>query len=105
MKGIFSGCKSLSSIPDISKWDTHNVIIMTALFNDCSNLTFLPDISNWDTQKVIYFNGIFCGCSSLKLLPDISKWDTHNIFIWITFLKLFFFIISSRFVKMEYSKC
>ena len=45
---MFSGCSSLSSLPDISKWNTNNVINMHSLFYECSSLISLPDISKWN---------------------------------------------------------
>ena len=38
MNGIFGGCSSLKSLPDISKWDTKNVTNMDSMFNGCSSL-------------------------------------------------------------------
>ena len=78
-KGMFSGCNSLKSLPDISKWDTKNVTNMGYMFSGCSSLKSLPDISQWDTKNVTDISYIFSGCSSLKSLPDISQWDTKNI--------------------------
>ena len=46
---------------------------MSNLFNNCSSLTSLPDISKWNTIKVIDMNNMFNDCRSLISLPDISK--------------------------------
>jgi surface protein len=46
---------------------------MSSLFGDCKSLTELPDISIWDTRNVVNFGGKFSDCISLKQLPDISK--------------------------------
>ena len=48
MKSLFGGCSSLSSLPDISKWNTNKVINMKSLFGGCSSLLSLPDISKWN---------------------------------------------------------
>ena len=45
MSGMFSGCSSLLSLPDISKWNTNNVKDMSRMFSGCSSLLSLPDIS------------------------------------------------------------
>ena len=79
MKGMFSGCSSLSSLPDISKWNTNNVIYMNSMFRDCSSLSSLPDISKWNTNNVIFMSDMFRNCSSISSLPDISKWNTNNV--------------------------
>ena len=50
---IFTNCSSLISLPDISKWDTHNVKKMSSIFNGCSSSVSIPDISKWDTKKFL----------------------------------------------------
>ena len=65
LKYLFSECSLLSSLPDISKWNTNNLIKMKYLFNKSSLLKSLPDISNWNT------NNLLSHCSLLKYLPYI----------------------------------
>ena len=79
MSHMFCGCKSLSSLPDISKWDTSNVNNMSYMFYWCSSLSSLPDISKWNTSNVNNMSYMFSCCSSLSSLPDISKWDTSYL--------------------------
>ena len=60
MSGIFSGCTSLNHLDaNISKWDTILVKDMSFMFYSCSSLTKIPDISQWDTINVINFGGMF----------------------------------------------
>ena len=77
--GLFEGCSSLKTIPDISKWDISNVINISYLFYGCSSLISLPDISNWNTNKIKNLNYVFFNCTSLNFLPDISKWKINNV--------------------------
>ena len=49
---------------------------MSYMFYECSLLNSLPDISEWDTKNVINMSHMFKNCGSLKYLPDISKWET-----------------------------
>ena len=79
MSSMFSKCKSLTSLPDISNWNTQNVTDMSYMFNNCKSLLFLPDISKWDTQNVTNMSCMFENCKSLSSLPDISKWNTQNV--------------------------
>ena len=69
---MFGWCKSLKSLPDISKWDTKNVTSMDYLFLACSSLKSLPDISKWDIRNVNNMSYLFYNCSSLTSFPDIS---------------------------------
>ena len=90
---MFNNCVSLSSLPDISKWNTNNVkeslpdiskwntnniIDMSFMFSNCKSLSSLPDISKWNTKNVKDMSGMFSNCKSLLSLPDISKWNTNN---------------------------
>ena len=79
MDSMFYGCSSLISLPDISLWDISNVTRLDFMFYGCSSLLFLPDISKWNTSKVTLIYSMFYSCSSLTSLPDISKWDTSKI--------------------------
>ena len=76
---MFSGCSSLKSLPDITKWNISNFKNMKYMFYDCSSLESLPDISKWNTSNVTNMDRMFYGCKSLKSLPDISKWNTSNV--------------------------
>ena len=62
---MFSGRKSLLSLPDISKWNTNKVTNMSNMFENCSSLSSLPNISKWDTSKVTNMKEMFNNCSSL----------------------------------------
>ena len=78
MSCLFSFCFSLKSLPNISKWNTENVINMRSLFRGCQKLYDLPDISNWNTKNVTDMSYMFCSCGVTNL-PDISKWNIENV--------------------------
>ena len=78
MSYMFYGCESLISLPDISKWNTSNVNDMSYMFRECKSLISLPDISKWNIYKVTMSHDMFSGCTSLISLPNISKWNTSN---------------------------
>ena len=42
MSYMFYECQSLSSLPDISKWDTKNVTDMSFMFKDCNEKLVIP---------------------------------------------------------------
>ena len=65
MAHMFKDCKSLISLPDISKLNTSNVIDMSYMFDNCESLILLPDISSWNTSNVSDINHMFSGCKSL----------------------------------------
>ena len=76
---MFSNCKSLVSLPDISGWNTSHVTSMSHLFSNCEALLSLPDISKWKLNDTINISYMFNNCKSLLSIPDISKWNTENI--------------------------
>ena len=53
MDYMFAYCKSLSSLPDISKFDTEKITTMCGIFYFCSSLSTLPDISKWNIQMLL----------------------------------------------------
>ena len=78
MSGIFFGCISLSSIPDISKWNIDNAKDMSFIFTKCTSLISLPDISKWNPKNLKYLVSMFSDCLSLLNLPDLTKWNNYD---------------------------
>ena len=74
MNAVFFGCVSLTSIPDISKWNTTNVNNIGFLFGLCQSIEYLPDISIWDSTNFENIERLFYNCSSLKKVPNILLW-------------------------------
>ena len=56
MNNMFLDCKALSSLPDISKWNTNKVFDMGSMFSNCVSLSSLPDISKWNNRIVFNMN-------------------------------------------------
>ena len=78
ISGIFAGCKTLVSIPNISKLNTSNITDMSSMFEYCK-IPFLLDISEWNTSNVINMSKMFFNCEVSSAFPDISKWNTSNV--------------------------
>ena len=79
MDNMFLHCINLKSIPNISKWNTSKLMNISYLFADCRCLLYLPDISKWNINNLEFIEGLFFRCYSLQILPDISKWKTDKI--------------------------
>ena len=73
MSCMFSGCSSLSSLPDISNWNTSNVTDMYRMFYECSSLSSLPDISNWNIKNLKDKDEMFEGCKKSLNIPSQFK--------------------------------
>ncbi len=76
IKEMFYKCQSIKSI---DRMNTNNVKNMSCLFYGCSSLSSLPDISKWNICKVIHIGCLFFGYYSLTSLPDFSKWRINNV--------------------------
>ena len=60
MRGMFSGCTSLSTVP---LFDTSNATSMFAMFNGCTSLTNIP---LFDTSKVSTMRNMFQNCYNVQ---------------------------------------
>ena len=83
MSYMFSGCSSVSSLPDISKWSTNNVTNMSYMFDGCLSLSSLPDISKWSINNVTNMSHIFNECSSLLFYLIFLNGILIILLIWI----------------------
>ena len=79
MSDMFNGCSSLSSLSDISKWNTSNATNMSYMFSECSSLSSLPDISKWNTSNVTNMSGMFWRCSIVCLM-DVYHYHLYLIY-------------------------
>ena len=77
---MFDDCASLSSLPDISKWNILNVTNMDRMFYNCSSLTALPDLSQWNIKDVIHKKDILTG-TKVKI-PKNFKQDKEGCIIY-----------------------
>ena len=70
MEELFSGCRSLKSIPAMN---TQNVTNMQLMFFQCKKLSSVPAL---DTSNVTNMNQMFNNCRSLSSVPTL---DTSNV--------------------------
>ena len=73
MEDLFTGSKSLKSIPVIN---TQNVTDMSSMFSECAKLSSVPVL---DTSNVIDMHRIFSGCSSLTTVPLLNTSNVTNM--------------------------
>lgn len=75
MSGLFSGCSSITTIPNIGKWNTSQVTNMASMFSGAYN--FSSDLDGWDTSKVTDMSNMFS--SNSKFNGSIKTWNTGNV--------------------------
>ena len=63
---MFCGCKSLISLPDISKWNTDGITEIYFVFLNCNSLISFPDLSkifkNMKWRSILFndcFNSLY----------------------------------------------
>ena len=74
LENMFYGCLSVSSLPNISKWDISNiknVKDMKSIFTKCYSLISLPDISRLRISFYNIDNDIIEECILLLFFPKV----------------------------------
>ena len=61
--------------PDVSRWDTSNVINTNAMCRD--NLNFNCPLNDWDMSHVVSMNSMFRNAKSFN--QPLDKWDTSHV--------------------------
>ena len=74
MSYLFNGCSNISTIPNITLWQTANVTNIAGMFSGCSQ--FNQNISAMNIGMVTSFAGLFYGCSSFN---QPLTWNTAGI--------------------------
>ena len=83
LKSMFYGCRYLERVIGFDSLDISNVEDLSFIFSRCKNLINIGDLSNWDVKdKNLAY--AFQMCSKLKSIGDLSKWDLKNP-TWSTF--------------------
>ena len=78
MSFMFSRCKFLSGLPDISKWNVSNVKNIADMFSFCESLASIPDISKWDVSFSFAPN-MFLHCTTLSFIPIEFQKKLYNV--------------------------
>ena len=74
MECMFSECHELTKLPNVLSYlNTKNITDMSGIIENSFSLTSLPDISKWDTTNVINMSFMFSYCTSFTFIPDISN--------------------------------
>lgn len=67
---------------DLSKWDVSSVKTMYDMFDDDNSLTTIGDVSHWNTASLIDIGGWLNGATSFvgdNGTLDLSGWDTSHV--------------------------
>lgn len=75
MSNMFYACSSISSIPNINKWNTSCVTNMSSMFSGAYN--FNGDLAGWNTSAVTNMSAMFYYAQNFN--GDISSWNTGAV--------------------------
>ncbi|MCT6843406.1 MAG: BspA family leucine-rich repeat surface protein [Bombilactobacillus mellifer] len=70
---MFSNCKALKNMGNLSKWTGSNATNVTYMFNGCDALESL-DLTNFNPSQATNLSAMFSYCGSLKDLSSINSW-------------------------------
>ena len=79
MSHMFDGCRALTEIKGLDKWNTSSVTDMSCMFAGCEKLTEIKGLDNWDTRGVKDMSGMFNGCKELKEIKFGNNWNTNHV--------------------------
>lgn len=77
LSNAFLQCVNLTSIGDVSGWNTSSITTMDSIFYNCRLLSSL-DVSGWNTSNVTTFYRAFTDCRSLTSL-NCTNWNVGNV--------------------------
>ncbi|RYZ51337.1 MAG: BspA family leucine-rich repeat surface protein, partial [Proteobacteria bacterium] len=70
----FAGCASLTTIPNLEKWNMGNVTSIERMFRDATQ--FNQNLNAWNLTAVTDFREVFAGATLFN--GNISAWDVSN---------------------------
>jgi len=69
--GMFSGCTSLTTVPELPA-TTLGDVCYQSMFADCTSLVSAQTILPATTASSVCYQGMFSGCTSLEYAPEIA---------------------------------
>lgn len=76
---VFESCRSVRTMPAISKWDMGKAESLAAMFKDCPALTDISPVADINARGIKSIESLFEGCGSLADISPLAKLDTGNV--------------------------
>ena len=77
LNAMFHGCSKLTTIGDVSDWNTSKFYNCTSMFNACYLLNTL-DCGRWNMSNVVNTSSMFTSCNGFTTI-DIDDWNVTSI--------------------------
>lgn len=76
---MFSGNHNLTTVGDLSDWNTAHCTDISYMFYDDLNLQNIGTLDKWDTSHVVFMAHAFDSTPNLATIGDLSKWQTGSV--------------------------
>ena len=76
---MFSGNHQLTTVGDLSDWNTAHNTDISYMFYDDLNLQNIGTLDKWNTSNVVFMNHAFDSTPNLATIGDLSQWQTCNV--------------------------
>ena len=94
---MFNNCNSLTTIGNVSNWNTSNCTAMNSMFRYCRALKEIPPIQTWDLSKVTTLDSIFSECSALETVT----WTNVNLPLCTNIAQLFRYDYNLKYANLS----
>jgi surface protein len=71
----FTGCSSISSVPNMNSWNVSNITSMGNMFSGATN--FNEPIGNWNVSNVTGMNSMFSGAANFN--QPLGNWNVSKV--------------------------
>lgn len=76
---MFSGNHQLTTVGDLSDWNTANCTDISHMFYDDLNLQNIGTLDKWNTSNVVFMAHAFDSTPNLATIGDLSQWQTGSV--------------------------
>jgi surface protein len=76
---MFNGCKYLTTLNGLEKWNLKNIKNCEGLFGYCEGLKDIKSIQNWNMKNINDCSFMFYKCNQLEDINPIKNWNLENI--------------------------
>lgn len=76
---MFSGNHQLTTVGDLSDWNTAHCTDISYMFYDDLNLQNIGTLDKWNTSNVVFMAHAFDSTPNLTTVGDLSQWQTGSV--------------------------
>ena len=76
---MFSGNHQLTTVGDLSDWNTSHNTDISYMFYDDLNLQNIGTLDKWNTSNIVFMAHAFDSTPNLATIGDLSQWQTSSV--------------------------